>query len=166
MPPIDPELQKKLNDLELNLQKARLNSEAQKKELERAESVGKEKDIEISQLKSEMATLVQKNMDLTKALDEVSKARPMIKVEELARQLREAVESLNNEAKQKSKEGKGQVLVDQFEVEIKGGIDVKDGIRLTQLQGNEVSPQSVSTIKFALRQIPIVTIVDDQIINK
>ena len=161
MPLIDPELQKKLNDLELNLQKFQLNSEAQKKELVRAESVSKEKDIEISQLKSEMFALAQKNLDLTKALDDVAKARPMIEVGELARQLRGTIETLNNEAKQKSKEGMAQVLVDHFEVEIKAGIDVKNGIRLTQLQGQEISPQSVSTIKFALRQVPIVTIVDD-----
>lgn len=166
MPLTNPEIQKRLTDLELNLQKAHLNIEEQKKEFERTAVSIKEKDMKISQLQSEVAALSQKNLDITKALNDVTKVRPTIKVEELARQLGEAVQTLNNEAKQKAKEGKAQVLVDQFEVEIKGGIDVKDGIRLTQLQGQELSPQSVSTIRFALRQVPVITIVDEQIKNK
>lgn len=163
---IEPMVEKRLNDLELKLQKAHQEIEAHKKELEKSAASIKEKDMTISQLQSEVAALAQKNLDFTKALDDLTKARPMIKVQELACQIREAVETVNNEAKRKLKEGEAQVLVDQFEVEIKGGIDVKDGIRLTQLQGQEISPQSVSTIKFALRQVPTVKIVDEQINNK
>jgi predicted HNH restriction endonuclease len=166
MPPIDRELQKKLNDLELNLKKAHQEIEAHKKEVKKSAVSIKEKDMKISQLGLEMAALIQKNLDLANALEDVTKARPMIRVEELARQLRETVLTLNKEAKQKSMEGNEQVLVDQFEVEFKGGIDVNDGIRLVQLQPPELSPQSVSTIKFALQRVPVIKIVDDSIQNK
>ncbi len=162
MPPIDPELQKKLSDLEIDLRKAQLSIEAQKKELVKAESDSKEKAVEAAQLKTEMAALVQENLKLKSALNDVNKARPMMEVGELARQLRETVLTLNSEAKQKSKEG---MLVDQFEVEIKGGLDVTKGIRLVQLQPQELSPQSVSTFRFALQRVPTVRIADDSTQN-
>jgi hypothetical protein len=161
MPAIDPETQGKLNDLELNLKKIQLSHDAQLKEIEKAAALNKEKDLEISKLKSDMVVLNQKVLDLTKSLDDAAKSRPMIEVGELTRQLKGSIETLNNEAKQKSKDGTSQIMIDQFDVEIKGGLDLKDGLRITQLQGPELSPLSVSTIRFALKPVPIVTIVDD-----
>lgn len=157
MPTSDSKLVKELNTLKSEIKIANLKIESTNKELETARSVIEKKNKNIIQLQEEIATLIQK----TNTFEDANKERPMIKVDDLTRQLCEIVETINNEATQKSIENKPKILVDQFEVEIKAGIDVKDGIHLTQLQGPELSPQSVSTIKFSLRQAPVITIVDD-----
>lgn len=157
--PIDP--QSRIKELETKLKKAKLDLDTTKRELGAAVAAGKEKDTKISQLQSEVATLVQKNIDLEKALDDIKKVRPKMKVEDVARQLSKELETLRSEAQQKSTEGTPSVMVDQIEVEIKGGIDLKDGVHLTQLLAQEVSPQTVSTVKFVLRPMPVIKIVDE-----
>jgi hypothetical protein len=166
MPPVDPELQKRLAETEQNLKRTELERDSHKLELEKSTSAIKDRDLKISQLQADIAVLTQKNLDFTKTIGDTEKARPMIKVDDLARQLGDAIQTINEEAKKKLIEGKAHVLVDQFEVEIKGGIDVKDGIRLTQLQGQELNSESVSTIRFALKQIPVITIVDEELKKK
>lgn len=161
MPDNNPETQKLLSELQENLKKVRLESDLQKKALLSFEAAGKEKDTIISQLQIAVTSLTQENLNLKKELEEKPKSRPAIKVEELARHLQTAVETLNSEAKQRSVTGRDQYMVDQFEVEIKGGIDVADGIRLVQLQAQELSPQSVSTVRFALRPVPSIKITEE-----
>lgn len=118
----------------------------------------REKELLLDQQRLELSKLNQQVLDLKLELDQLRTVRPMIKIDALARQMREEVENLNNEI---TKEGRPRIMVDQFEVEIKGGLDFKDGICITQLQGQELSPDSVSTIKFALRTAPVIKIVDD-----
>ena len=140
--------------------------EAYKREHKKIEAADKEKDAQISRLGTDLTDLTQENLKLTRALEETLKHRPSISIDELVGQLRTSLETLNEEARQRPQQGREQILVDQFEVEIKGGIDLKDGFRLTQLQGQEISPQSVSTIRFALRPSPVVTTIDDSTTNK
>jgi chromosome segregation ATPase len=162
----DPELQKKLKALEVKLEKAQSSYEVQEKKLNSSLSIINEKESTISKLQSEISVLAQKNFELLQNPDISTKERPMIKFEELARQFQGSVSALNSEAKQKSKGGDEHLVIDQFEIEIKGGLDLKDGIRLTQLQGSELSPESVSTIRFALRQVPVISIIDEEKTDK
>jgi hypothetical protein len=137
-----------------------------KSKLQTAEATTKEKDAQISRLGADLGVLTQKTLDLNRALEAATKVRPAIKIDELIGQLRTSLETLNEEARQGPQQDRSQLLVEQFEVEIKGAIDLKEGFKLAQLQGQEISPQSVSTIRFALRPVPVITIVDDSIANK
>lgn len=153
----DPKADKKSEALKLNLENANIKIEAQNKELEKISADLKEKDNIIARLNQQIAVLLVK----TAATETSTAPRPMIKIDDLARQLCSTIETLNNEARQKSTVSQPKIVVDQLEVEIKAGIDVQNGIHLTQLQGQELSPQSVSTVKFALRQAPVLKIAED-----
>ena len=165
----ETDLQKCQRDLQAaneRLEACRKELEAYQRELQKAAASDKEKDAQILRLGSDLSDLTQKNLELTSAFGEATKGRPSISIDELVGQLRTSLETLNDEARQRPQPGKARILVDQFEVEIKGGVDLKEGFRVTQLQGQEISPQSVSTIRFALKPVPVVTIIDDSITNK
>lgn len=133
-------------------------------QLEKALATSREKDAQLSRAAAELTATLQKNQELTSALEAATSARPAIRVDELIGQLRTAVETLNGSARKSGQQGGGEsLLVDCFEVEVKAGVDLKDGLRLTQLQGREISAESVSTIRFALRPVPRLTIVEDSI---
>lgn len=153
-------LQEQLKKARLDLQEARLRLAGYDRELGQSKAALAQRDARILQLERELATAAQKILDLTKKLGDLTKARPTITVDELARQLRASVETLNSEVREKAAGG-ARLVVDAFEVEIRGGLDFRSGIRLTQLEPQEISPHSVSTIRFALRPVPVVRIAED-----
>ena len=159
-PPIDPDTLRRINELEINLQKARLEVDTQKRELDRSVAALKEKDAKLVAMEAEVAKLAQKSLDLTRTIEVLTQARPRIKIDELAKNLQSALESINEEARKKSAAGKLSTMIENFEVEVKGGLDLKNGIHLTQPQ--EVSAQTVSTLRFALRPVVSVRIAEDK----
>jgi chromosome segregation ATPase len=81
-----------------------------------------------------------------------SKARPRIKVDDIVKQIREHVATLNVESVKAADAGKqSAVLIEKMEVEVRGRLDYEDGIRVTQAHPNEMTPESVSSIRFTLR---------------
>ena len=85
--------------------------EACKRELQKSEVLNKEKDAQISRLGTDLTNLTQKNLELTRALEEATKRRPSISIDKLVEQLRTSLETLNNEARQRPQEGRAQLLV-------------------------------------------------------
>lgn len=160
MSPIDPATQKRLDDLEANLSKANLNTANLQKALDAAQLSAKTRDDTIAQQQAQITALTQKNLEITKTLEDIAKARPALKVEDLARQLRDSLEILNEEVTKKAQAGRPPVFIDNLEVEIRGGVDFTDGVRLTQIQGQELTPDSVSTIRFTLKPLTTIKIVD------
>ncbi len=152
---------RKLPETVLSAQKVQAEIEALAKKLEVAIFAINEKDVKVSQLESELKVLIQKNLELAAALDKAKNVMPAMKFEELARQLRGELETLNSEPQQKLPVGTSRVMVEQVEVEIKGGIDFKDGINLTQLRPQEITSENISTIRFALRPATSITIVEE-----
>jgi chromosome segregation ATPase len=143
--------------LKTNLQCANEKIETQVKELQAVKASIAEKDKSIMGLKEQLTSLLEKNT----VFQAQNETRPMIKFDELAREFCDTIENLNAEAKVKSTENRPKIMVDNLEVEIKAGIDMQSGIRLTQLKGEELSSQSVSTVKFALKQSPVIKTIDD-----
>jgi len=73
-------------------------------------------------------------------------------LEEITREIKIAISKVNNEAfSTKTEMNDTQFIVDDFEIELKGGLSIENnGIHLTQLISTELNPQSVSTVKFKL----------------
>ncbi len=115
------------------------------------------KTLENTNLKKELRTAVQKNIRLEKELERLRRARPMLKVDNLAGHIRSSMEKLNEEARK----GKVRTVIDSLEVEIKGGVSLENGVQITQLLPDETGPESVSTIRLVMRPAPNIKIVDE-----
>ncbi|MGR0482080.1 MAG: hypothetical protein ACTFAL_11935 [Candidatus Electronema sp. V4] len=86
--------------------------------------------------------------------------RKMMKVDQLVSGFRTQIESLNAEAIRK--QVGGSMLIENCEVEIKGGLDITDGIQLITLAESALGANTVSTLRFSLRPAPVVHIADDE----
>ena len=90
-------------------------------------------------------------------LDAATLVPPRITVENLVAQFRTDVEKINHDARLTVRG----MVVDNLEVEIKGGIDVTKGVCLTQLPANVLDAQSASTLRFSLKPAATLRMVDD-----
>ncbi|HOM12601.1 MAG TPA: hypothetical protein PLB41_04720 [Rubrivivax sp.] len=98
---------------------------------------------------------VQALSDQLKALD-LSPAK--IGVQDLVSQFKGNIDRINAEVVNQKAPG---MLVDSVEVEVRGGIDVQDGLKITQLPASALGAQSVSLLKFNLRSASALKIVED-----
>jgi uncharacterized FAD-dependent dehydrogenase len=121
----------------------------------------KELEAKLLTAQSKLADLSLKNAELQKQLDTVSQSRPHIGVDKLLEQFRNNLDAINKVGTEARTGGKRSVVVEQMEVEVKGGLDLQGGIQLTQLLPQEVTPESVSTIRFSLRPASTIKIVDE-----
>jgi hypothetical protein len=101
------------------------------------------------------ASRVQVLSEQLKAL-ELSPAK--IGVQDLVSQFKGNIDRINAEVVNQKAPG---MLVDSVEVEVRGGIDVQDGLHITQLPASALGAQSVSLLKFNLRPASALKIVDD-----
>lgn len=147
-----------LKELEAKLRSA----ESQLGELS-AKSTALQKQLEAKLLaaESQLGELLAKNTALQKQLDALSQSRPRIGVENLLEQFRNNLDGINKAVTEGTEGEKRRVVVDQMEVEVKGGLELKGGIHLTQLLPQEVTPASVSTIRFSLRPTSTIKIVEE-----
>jgi len=76
-------------------------------------------------------------------------------VEDIAGYFKEALNNVNNESiKFAENENVPRFEIEDFDVEIKGGISLEsEKLYFTQLNPSELNPQSVSTIKFSVKPI-------------
>ncbi len=151
------ELQTRMKTLQNDLNKRMREIETVQNRLNRAQEVVKAKTLENTNLKKELRTVVQKNIRLEKELERLKRVRPMLKVDNLAGHIRSSMEKLNEEARK----GRVRTVIDSLEVEIKGGVSLKDGVHITQLLPDETAPESVSTIRLVMRPAPNIKIVDE-----
>jgi len=115
-------------------------------------------EVTIKANSAQIAELSNTNRALQAQLDKLTVNRPKIAVDDLVRQFSSGIEKLNTEAR---KIGGSTMLVDNLEVEIKGGIDVTAGLRITQLPESAINAESVSTMRFTLRPSTVIRMVDD-----
>ena len=124
-----------------------------------------QKDVILNQQKSDLAQrdqriaeLVGANADLRGKLEAATLVPPRISVETLVAQFRTDVEKINHDARLTARG----MVVDNLEVEIKGGIDVTKGVCLTQLPAHVLDAQSASTLRFSLKPAATLRMVDDE----
>jgi chromosome segregation ATPase len=172
------------NDLQTarnDLQTARTDAEAGKRQVAELGSVItdqqtqlKSRATELGKLRQDLAAAndnmagVKRELEFAKAriadllgkIEPANVPRPKMKVDQLVNGLRTQIESLNAEAIRKKVDGS--MLVEGCEVEIKGGLDVSDGVQLVTLAESVLGANTVSTLRFVLRPAPAVRIADDE----
>lgn len=120
-----------------------------------------ERDATAQQFKEQIAKLAEANRDLQGRLDDAINAAPKMKVDQLVVAFRDQVAQMNKAVLSEPRPDQSPVLVEQMEVELKGGLDVSSGLQFVQLRPDQLAPASVSTVRFTLRPGSVIKIVDD-----
>jgi chromosome segregation ATPase len=111
--------------------------------------------------KANIERLINRNQVLTKRVDELEKATPEVKVEDVASIFKNTLQSIQREMKEPEKAGELGYIVDKFEVEMKSGLNLKEGIRLVQPTAAELKPESLSTVKISFKAKPKLKIAEE-----
>lgn len=162
--PAPAELSKKLRELEGALLAAKKEGDELKKALS---TMRQEKEAllkQIDALKASVTSLSNEKQELLGRIERIQKEQPSLKIEDMAGVLRSSLESLQAEMKKPS-EAKVEALkyvVDKFEVEVKSGLELKEGsLRFVQPRGMELTPESLSTVRISLKATPRMRVAKD-----
>lgn len=120
----------------------------------------KTQSVELQQMRESLAAALERNQLLTDRVTTLETATPKIGVESLVTRFKADVDRINRDVR--ANPGLAGMLVDSVEVEIKGGIDVSDGVAITQLPAGALTAASASTLRFNLRPGPTLRIVDEE----
>ena len=113
---------------------------------------------EITGLRKELATQAGRVQELSDKLAQIEIKVPKIGVQDLVSQFKGNIDRINADVISRKTTG---MLVDSVEVEVRGGIDVSDGLHITQLPPSALGVASVSVLKFNLRPTSALKIVED-----
>lgn len=119
----------------------------------------RQRDAQLQEFQTKASELANKNLELQREIERIRGERPRVHVDKLIEQFRTQLTAINKAATVTAEEGPS-VLVNQMEVEIKGGLDLHEGIQVTQLLAQELSPQSVSTIRFSLKPATAIKVIE------
>lgn len=114
---------------------------------------------EITGLRKELATQAGRVQELKDKLAQIETKVPKIGVQDLVSQFKGNIDRINADVISRKSTG---MLVDSVEVEVRGGIDVSDGLHITQLPPSALGVASVSVLKFNLRPTSALKIVEDE----
>jgi hypothetical protein len=134
-----------------------VNSQLQKQFAE-ADRLVTTRDTEIQSVRKELAAQIGRVQELSDKLDKLAISVPKIGVQDLVSQFKGNIDRINADVISRKSTG---MLVDSVEVEVRGGIDVSDGLHITQLPASALGVQSVSVLKFNLRPSSALRIVED-----
>jgi predicted nuclease with TOPRIM domain len=118
------------------------------------------KDVDVQKLKETLASEASRAQNLADRLKELETATPKIGVHSLVTQFKGDIDKINREVL--ANRAVAGMLVDNVEVEVRGGIDVSQGLQITQLPPGQLNAVSASTIRFNLKPSAVVRIVDDE----
>jgi TolA-binding protein len=116
------------------------------------------RNTEIASLRKELATQAGRVQELSDKLVKIETTVPRIGVQDLVSQFKGNIDRINADVLTRKTTG---MLVDSVEVEVRGGIDVSDGLHITQLPAAALAAESVSVIKFNLKPSSALRIVDE-----
>ena len=116
------------------------------------------RDAELGGLRKELAAQAERSQRLAAELEQIKTQTARIGIQDLVGQVKQGVDRINSEVIAKKTPG---MLVEGVEVEVRGGIDVKDGLQITQLPASALAEHSVSLLKFTLRPSSPLKIVDE-----
>lgn len=122
-----------------------------------------QKNQDISLRETRIAELLTANQDLRRQFEDAAKLQPKIRIDSLVNQFRSDIEKINREALAQVNTNAQAMIVDNLEVELKGGIDVSEGVRISQLPDSALNAQSVSTLRFKLKPLTVIRMVDDDL---
>ena len=141
---------------------ALLNEKAARKTAEDAET-------QIRTLRESHVTMGRQVADLTDLLAAArgqikatnDAAPPRLSFNAIVDNFRQSVADLNVKAVAAANGDEIPVFVDDLQVELRAGLDVADGLHIVPLAGAQLTPESVSTVRFTLRPSPRIQIVED-----
>lgn len=117
------------------------------------------RDAEVAGLRKELATQAGRVQELSDKLEALQTSPPKIGVQDLVGRFKLDIDRINADVVSQKATG---MLVDSVEVEVRGGLDVQDGLHITQLPASALGVSSVSVLKFNLRPSSPLKIVDDE----
>lgn len=132
--------------------------------LSKIEILGKdnaELHLQLKTSKAKIEQLLNEKQELAKRIDELQKAKAEVQVEDVVSILRGTLRSLQREIKAPEELGEIGYFVDKFEVEMKSGLDFREGIRLVQPAATELKPESLSTVRISLKAKPTLKIAEE-----
>lgn len=115
---------------------------------------------QLNSAKENMAKLVNEKQQVQDQLDALKQEKPSIKIDELAGILNKSLKSVEENLSAAKNEGRS-YFIDTFQLEIKSGIEMADGLTLVQPVGTQLTPESLSTVKLSLKARPQVTIASE-----
>ncbi|MBR0657007.1 hypothetical protein [Plastoroseomonas arctica] len=124
------------------------------------EASTKTQTAELQQVRESLASALSRNQALSDRITALETTTPKIAVESLVTRFKADVDKINREVR--ANPGLAGMLVDSVEVEIKGGLDVSDGVAITQLPAGALTAGNASTLRFNLRPGPVLRIVDEE----
>ena len=119
----------------------------------------KASDAELQSVKVALATEATRAQTLADRVKQLETVTPKISVQGLVTQFKSDVDKINREVL--ANPSLAGMLVDSVEVEVRGGLDVSQGVQITQLPPGELNGASASTLRFNLRPSVTMRIVDD-----
>ncbi|GEM_PF-5926264 len=136
---------------------ANVNSALQR-QFDEANRLTHARDTELAGLRKELAVQAARVQELSDKIAQAAIAVPKIGVQDLVGQFKGNIDRINADVISRKSTG---MLVDSVEVEVRGGIDVTDGLQITQLPASALGVASVSVLKFNLRPTTALRIVED-----
>lgn len=116
------------------------------------------RDTELISLRKELAKQAERNESLSTELVNIKTETATIGIQDLVSQVKLGVDRINTEVLSSKTIG---MLVGGVEVEVRGGLDVKDGLKITQLPAAALGEHNVSVLRFNLRPSTPLKIVDE-----
>jgi predicted nuclease with TOPRIM domain len=105
---------------------------------------------ELEECKRTIAQLINEKQDLSENLENFEKCR-QTKVKDVANVFKTTLQSLSLQSKVPEEPGELGYIVDKFEVELKSGLILEDGITLVQPIAAELKPESLSTVRISFK---------------
>ena len=133
------------------------NQELEKKFTEASRTIAVN-NTELQSVRKELATEATRAQELRERLDKIDLNPPKISVQDLVSQFKGNIDRINAEVVSRKTEG---MLVDSVEVEVRGGIDVSNGLHISQLPPSALVASSASVLRFNLRPSSPLKIVED-----
>ena len=127
----------------------------------RVKQIEADRDATAQRFQEQIAKLSEANLDLQNRLNDAINTAPKIKVDQLVVAFRDQVAQMNQAVLSEPRSDQQPVMVEQMDVELKGGLDVSSGLQFVQLRPEQLSSASVSTVRFTLRPGSTIKIVDD-----
>jgi chromosome segregation ATPase len=118
------------------------------KKLEECNKELEECNKELEECKRTIAQLINEKQDLSENLENFEKCR-QTKVKDVANVFKTTLQSLQSKVPEEP--GELGYIVDKFEVELKSGLILEDGITLVQPIAAELKPESLSTVRISFK---------------
>lgn len=147
-----------VSDRDVEIQRLAGVNGALQQQLDNVGTTLQNRTLELGNARQELATQVTLVQELRVELEKIKTATPKIRVQDLVQQFKSNVDLINTQVIQGKTAG---MVVDNVEVEVRGGIDVTSGLQITQLPVSQLGSSTVSTLKFNLRPTVALKIVDE-----